>query len=168
MAATRAELFAKFDELEISHVTYDHEPIFTVEQGAPLKAQWAGGHSKNLFLKDRKGALFLLSARDETQIDLKQLPKVVGCARLSFGKPDLMVDALGVTPGSVTAFALINDPGARVRFLLDKALLDCDPMHFHPLENTATTALAPADFLTFVRACGHEPLVIDFTATGIL
>lgn len=168
MAATRADLFAEFDRLGIAHHTYDHEPIFTVEQGKHLKAQWPGGHSKNLFLKDRRGALFLLSARDETQVDLKQLPKVVGSARLSFGKPELMSEILGITPGSVTAFALINDPQARVRFLLDKALLECDPMHFHPLENNATTAIAPADFLTFARACGHEPTVVDFAAINIL
>ncbi len=163
MAATRSELFAFLDSLDIVHTTYEHEPIFTVEQGANLKAQWPGGHSKNLFLKDKKGAFFLLSAKDDTEINLKRLPKLIACARLSFGNPVLMEELLGVAPGSVTAFALINDPKAQVRFLVDQRLLKNTPVHFHPLKNDATTAIAPNDLLKFARACGHEPTLLDLS-----
>jgi Ala-tRNA(Pro) deacylase len=165
MAATRQDLFDLLKTLKIDTVTYDHAPIFTVEEGRDLKAQWPGGHSKNLFLKDKKGALFLISAKDDTEINLKRLPKLIGCARLSFGREELMQQVLGVSPGSVTGFALINtqDPNAqKVKFFLDARLMACNPIHFHPLMNDATTAIAPKDFLTFARACGHQPEIIDF------
>ncbi len=168
MTTTREDLFAFFDELGIAHKTYDHEPIFTVEQGAHLKAQWPGGHSKNLFVKDKKGALFLISALGETEIDLKGFAKLVGAGRLSFGRAELMEQVLGVTPGSVTAFALMNDRQTRVKFILDKAMLEVSPVHFHPLKNDATTGVSPQDFLRFARACGHEPTVVDFKAMKIV
>ena len=165
MTATRQDLFDLLGELGVVTTTYDHAPIFTVEEGRDLKANWPGGHSKNLFLKDKKGALFLISARDNTEINLKRLPRLIGCARLSFGNPDLMQDVLGITPGSVTGFALINTRGPdapKLKFILDAKLMACDRIHFHPLKNDATTAIAPKDFLRFARACGHEPEIIDF------
>ena len=165
----RAALFAKLDALGIAHETYNHEPIFTVEQGAHLKAQWPGGHSKNLFLKDKKGQLVLISAKDETQIPLKGLHRHIGpngeIGRLSFGSAELMEEVLGVTPGSVTIFALMNAaPGRIAHVILDAALMACNPVHFHPLENTATTALSPNDLLTFAADCGYEPKIMDFAA----
>ena len=164
---SRKDLFARLDALGLAHNTYDHEAIFTVEQGAHLKAQWPGGHSKNLFLKDKKGALVLISALGETAVLLKGLHREIGSdagiGRLSFGSPELMEEVLGVTPGSVTIFALISENAHRLsQVILDKALLDHDPVHFHPLENTATTAIAPHDLLTFVRDCGFEPKIMDF------
>jgi len=165
MAATRQDLFDLLDELGVVTQSHDHAPIFTVEEGRDLKANWPGGHSKNLFLKDKKGALFLISAKDDTEINLKRLPKLIGCARLSFGTPELMQQVLGITPGSVTGFALINLRGENARklkFILDARLMACDPIHFHPLMNDATTAIAPKDFLTFARACGHVPEIVDF------
>ncbi|MGF1455872.1 MAG: prolyl-tRNA synthetase associated domain-containing protein [Alphaproteobacteria bacterium] len=163
--ATRADLLARLEALGITTWTYDHEPIFTVGQGAQMKRQWPGGHSKNLFLKDKKGTLVLLCAKDDTDIPLKHLHKGLGTGRLSFAAPDLMEDVLGVTPGSVTAFALINAaPGRLAHILFDAALMACDPVHFHPLQNTATTAIAPADLMRFARACGHAPVIQDFTA----
>lgn len=166
--ATRADLFAFLDGLGIAHSTLDHRPVFTVEDGADIKSALPGGHSKNLFLKDKDGALFLLSALGETEIRLNQLHKMIGCKRLSFGNADLMLETLGVTPGSVTAFALINDRPddngrPRVRFLLDAALLARAPVNFHPLKNDATTAISPDGLLRFARATGHEPTVVDFT-----
>src|SRR5690606_28692127 len=122
-----------------------------------------GGHSKNLFLKDKDGSLFLLSALDATEIRLNQLHKVAGCKRLSFGAAELMTATIGVEPGSVTPFALINDEAGRVRFLVDAALLARDPVNFHPLKNDATTAIGPDDLLRFARATGREPTVVDFT-----
>ncbi|PHR63103.1 MAG: DNA-binding protein [Robiginitomaculum sp.] len=164
MPADRTSLFAFLDHLGILHQTTEHRPIFTVEEGADIKATLPGGHSKNLFLKDKKGKLFLLSALGDTKIALNQLHKVLGCARLSFGKAELMEQVLGVTPGSVTAFSLLNDQAGQVTFVLDASLLACDPVNFHPLKNDATTAISADDLLKFARASGHEPLFVNFAA----
>ncbi len=168
MAASRAELFRFLDDLGIAHTTMAHRPVFTVEEGQDIKAQLPGGHTKNLFLKDRKGALVLISALGDTAIRLNRLHKTLGCARLSFGREELMRQVLGVAPGSVTAFALINDRpangGPRVRFVLDRAILAHDLVNFHPLKNDATTTIASADLLRFARATGHEPELVDFAA----
>jgi Ala-tRNA(Pro) deacylase len=160
--AARADLFALLDRLEIAHRTLDHAPVFRVEEGAEIKAALPGGHTKNLFLKDAKGQLWLISALGETRIDLKTLPARIGSARLSFGSEERLFDALGVRPGSVTAFALINDPDHRVRFVADAALMCADPVNFHPLSNDATTAISQADFRKFLAGIGVEPLIVPF------
>lgn len=162
MPATQDALFAFLDAHGIAHETLRHPPVFRVEEGLEIKAALPGGHTKNLFLKDAKGQLWLVSALGETAIDLKSLPAVIGSARLSFGSPERLFDALGVVPGSVTAFALINDPDHRVRFVADKALMEADPVNFHPLSNDATTAISQAGFRAFLAAVGVEPLVVNF------
>lgn len=144
--------------------TLDHPAVFTVAEGGDIKAQLPGGHSKNLFLKDKKGQLWLISARQDTVIDLKRLHRIIGSDRLSFGSAELMAEVLAVTPGSVTALALINDADRRVRFVLDKALADADPVNFHPMINTATTALSRHGFARFLESIGVEPMVVDFAA----
>jgi len=164
MPASRADLFAFLERLGIETETHEHRPIFTVEEGRPLKAGLPpGGHTKNLFLKDRKGALLLISARDDTQVPLKQLHRHLECGRLSFGNAQLLQEVLGVAPGSVTAFALLNDTERQVRFILDAALLRPGRIYFHPLENTASTAIAPDGLIRFAEACGHRPEIFDFT-----
>ena len=160
----RAELLAFLDEIGVEHRTVDHPAVFTVSEGTEIKAQLPGGHSKNLFLKDKKGQLWLISAREDTVIDLKRLPRVIGSDRLSFGSSELMVEVLGVTPGSVTALALANDRARRIRFVLDRALAESDPVNFHPMTNTATTALSRGGFQRFLQAIGVEAMVIDFAA----
>jgi Ala-tRNA(Pro) deacylase len=160
----RAELLAFLDEIGVEHRTVDHPAVFRVVEGHDIKADLPGGHSKNLFLKDKKGQLWLISARQDTVIDLKRAPKVIGSDRLSFGSPELMVEVLGVTPGSVTALALVNDRDRRVRFVLDLALAESEPVNFHPMTNTATTALSGQGFRRFLAAIGVEPLVVDFAA----
>jgi len=160
----RNKLFARLDELGIVHATHEHEPIFTVEQGAHIKSALPGGHTKNLFLKDKKGALFLVCALGDTAIPVNHLHKALGCKRLSFGKPELLLEALGVPPGSVTLFAIMNDEKARVQLVLDKALFDHDIVNFHPLVNTATTSFKSANIKAFVKATGHEPIILDFAA----
>ncbi len=165
---TRADLFAFLDAHGIASSTLDHPAVFRVGEGDDIKAALPGGHTKNLFLKDAKGQLWLISALGETAIDLKRLHPVIGSARLSFGSPELMLETLGVTPGSVTAFGLINDSDRRVRFVVDAALAAADPVNFHPLTNTATTAVTQADFRRFLAALGIEPLFVDFAAMCVV
>lgn len=167
MPATPADLFAYFDQLGIAHTTHRHRPIFTVEEGAGLKAELPGGHSKNLFLKDKKGQLFLLSALGDAPIDLNAVSKLIGAGRFSFGSPERLMENLGVTPGSVTLFALINDRERKVTLLLDEGFFAHDPVNFHPLENNATTAISPADMLKFIRSLGREPIRLKFDAQGL-
>jgi Ala-tRNA(Pro) deacylase len=161
---TRAELFAFLDAHGIDHRTMEHPPVFRVGEGRGIKAALPGGHTKNLFLKDAKGQLWLISALADTKIDLKRAAGPMGAARLSFGSPERLWAALGVRPGSVTAFALINDPERKVRFVLDAALMACEPLNFHPLSNDATTAISRAGLLDFLAALGREPVIVDFTA----
>ena len=165
-AKTRDALFAFFGRLGIAHKTVEHPAIFTVEEGRDFKKDMPGGHSKNLFLKDKKGALYLAVALSETKVDLVGLGKRLGAkGRLSFGKPELMTETMGVIPGAVTPFALINDSaGALSAVILDRALLAHDPVWFHPLENTASTAVAPDDLVKFVVACGFAPQILDLSA----
>ncbi|MFY8139726.1 MAG: prolyl-tRNA synthetase associated domain-containing protein [Caulobacter sp.] len=165
---TRADLLAFLDAEGIAHATTDHAAVFTVGEGEAIKAAMPGAHTKNLFLKDAKGQLWLISALGETVIDLKKLQPVIGSGRLSFGSPELMVETLGVTPGSVTAFGLINDTGHRVRFVLDAALAAADPVNFHPLTNTATTAVSQAGLRAFLAALGVTPMIVDFEAMEVV
>jgi Ala-tRNA(Pro) deacylase len=158
----RAALFAHLDALGVAHSTLDHPPVFRVEEGQAIKAALPGGHTKNLFLKDSRGQLWLICALGETPIDLKRLPAVLGSGRLSFGSPQLMLETLGVTPGSVTAFGLVNDEGRRVRLVLDAALAAADPVNFHPLANDATTAVSQQGFRRFLASLDIAPMIVDF------
>ena len=167
MPATEADLFARFDALGIAHTTHRHRPVFTVEESGDVKAAMPGGHTKNLFLKDKKGALYLISAIAETRIDLNAVSKLIGAGRFSFGSGELLQEKLGVPPGSVTVFAVINDPDQQVRLILDEALFAHDPVNFHPLKNDATTAMSPADLLRFLADLGRKPIRIAFDAAGV-
>lgn len=166
-ATRRAALFETLDRLGIAHSTREHEAIFTVEAGAQIKAQMPGGHTKNLFLKDKAGQLFLICALGSTQIAVNKLHPHLEAKRLSFGKPELLAEALGVTPGSVTVFSVLNDVEGRVTLVLDKALFDDPLVNFHPMINTATTTIASEALIKFVKDTGHEPIVMDFTALAV-
>jgi Ala-tRNA(Pro) deacylase len=166
MPATPEDLYVRFDALGIAYTTTKHRPVFTVDESRDLKASMPGGHSKNLFLKDKKGALFLLCALSDTQIDLNAVSKVVGSGRFSFGNAELLLQYLGVAPGSVTLFALINDSERKVQLILDEGFFAYDLVNFHPLSNDATTAISPADMLKFARDTGHEPIRLSFDAAG--
>lgn len=167
MTLGREDLITRLDDLGIAHETIDHPAVFTVEEAHAHTAHLPGGYCKSLFLKDKKGGLWLLVCLDHRRIDMNRLSKVLGCPRLSFGKPDLLLDALGVTPGSVTPFALINDADRRVRPLLDKAMLDHELLNYHPLTNEATTTIKAADLPVFIEAIGHRADVIDLDGDGI-
>lgn len=164
--ATPADLFALLDRLGVAYVTHAHRAIFTVAEGEDLKRALPGGHSKNLFLKDKKGRLALLSALGETKIDITAFSKAIGAGRFSFASPELMLEVLGVTPGSVTAFALMNAAPGRLEFFLDEALLAHDPVNFHPLHNAATTAISPAGLFQFLAATGHRARRAAFGPDG--
>ncbi len=159
----RDRLLTWMADHRIAQTTHDHPAVFRVEEGLELKAALPGAHTKNLFLKDKKGRLWLISARQDTVVDLKRAPQTIGSDRLSFGNEGLLYETLGVRAGSVTALGLINDTDRRVTFVLDKALWDAHIVNFHPLTNTATTALEQAEFRRFLSLIGREPVVVDFT-----
>jgi Ala-tRNA(Pro) deacylase len=159
---TPEELCAHLAELGIAFHRTDHPAVFTVAETAAHRDQIIGHHTKNLFLKDKKGRLFLVSAEAHAQIDLKRLHERIGASgRLSFGSAELLMEKLGVTPGSVTAFAVINDRAGEVTMVLDAALTTGEDVNFHPLTNTATLRIGRDDFLAFLRRTGHEPLIVD-------
>lgn len=160
MPATRAELMAFLEELGIATATADHAPVFTVEEAKKVHDDIAGGHCKNLFCKDEKGALWLIVALEDAVVNLKAAPARIGSRRLTFGKPELLLEVLGVEPGAVTPFGLINDKSARTNVILDEAMMRHDQLNFHPLRNDATTTIKSADLQTFIRACGHSPRVV--------
>lgn len=164
----RNELETLLAGLSIAHQTHEHRAVFTVEEGEDIKARIPGAHTKNLFLKDAKDQLWLISAEGHARIDLKRLHTIIGSAKLSFGNPALMQETLGVTPGSVTALALINDTDHRVRFVLDRTLAEADLVNFHPLTNAATTTLDRAGFRKFLEAVGVVPLVVDFVTMAVV
>ncbi len=166
MAATPEDLFARLDALGIRVTTHRHPPLFTVDEAKALRGDLPGGHCKCLFLKDKKGALWLVVTLEDRRVDLKTLECRVGAGgRFSFGRPDLLREALGVEPGAVTPFALMNDAAGRVGVVLDREMLEFELLNYHPLVNDATTAIAPRDLLAFIAACGHQPVVVDFEAT---
>ncbi|MEQ8379887.1 prolyl-tRNA synthetase associated domain-containing protein [Parvibaculum sp.] len=163
---TKAGFLAWLGEKGIAHETRDHPPLHTVEEAEAHRASWPphereGAFCKNLFLKDKKGRLFLIVTLEARDLKLNRLAKPIGSARLSFGNPDLLFEVLGVRPGSVTPFALVNDREGRVTVVLDAPMLEHGRLHYHPLENTATTGLSRADFMAFLKETGHEPLILD-------
>jgi Ala-tRNA(Pro) deacylase len=154
-------LLARLDTLGIAHRTYTHPPVFTVDEAKALRGTLPGGHCKGLFLKDKKGGLWLVVALEECRVDLKALADRLGARRFSFGSAALLNEALGVRPGSVTPFAAINDAAGRVAVVLQRAMLAHDPLNYHPLENDRTTAVAPDDLVRFLEACGHAPRIVE-------
>lgn len=166
MTATPDDLFAFLGELDIETTTVTHPPLHTVEESKALRGDLPGAHIKNLFLKDKKGRLFLLTCLENRMVNMKTLDKAIGSARLSFGKPDLLWETLGVKPGAVTPFSLINDRGEdkKVTFALDAALQESGMIHAHPLHNEATTAISSDGLAKFIGACGHSAIMVNFDA----
>jgi Ala-tRNA(Pro) deacylase len=152
------KLYRHLAEIGISVTTHEHVPVFTVEEARLLRGALPGGHTKNLFLRDKKGGHWLVVLREEFRVDLNALSKMLGAPRFSFASADLLESALGVPAGAVTPFALINDTASAVRVVLDEGMLALDPLNFHPLRNDRTTAIASDDLLKFVRTCGHQAI----------
>ena len=160
MPTSRAGLFQRFADLAIETKTLDHAPVFTVEEAKHVHDDMPGGHCKNLFCKDEKGLLWLIVALEDSVINLKTAPGKIGSRRLSFGKPDLLMEILGVEPGSVTPFGLINDEAVRVNVILDEAMMRHEILNFHPLRNDATTSIKSSDLVKFIVSCGHAPRIV--------
>ncbi|HWA89293.1 MAG TPA: prolyl-tRNA synthetase associated domain-containing protein [Rhizomicrobium sp.] len=160
-------LYDRLRQLGIAWVRYEHVPVFTVEEAAIVNATQPGGHTKNLFLKDKKGGLWLIVLRDDFKLDLNALSKQIGAPRFSFGSGELLMATLGVPPGSVTPFALINDGERKVRVVLDDVMLGQEPLNYHPLRNDRTIAVSRSDLLTFIAACGHEPQIVRLPGVGV-
>jgi Ala-tRNA(Pro) deacylase len=156
------QLFARLDGLGLAHRTVEHAPVFTVDEAKQHRGELPGHHIKNLFLRNKKEAMWLVVALEDRAVDLKRLGEVLGAGRLSFGSPERLRKYLGVEPGSVTPFALINDTAHQVTLVLDRGLADGGPVNAHPLTNTMTTAIAFADLSRFFAATGHAPQWLDF------
>jgi Ala-tRNA(Pro) deacylase len=161
MPASPEDLIAYLAALGVETETVEHPPLHTVEDSQALRGDIPGGHTKNLFVKDKKGRLFLLVLGEETVVDLKRVHEKIGAqGRVSFGPVDLLEEVWGVRPGAVTPFGAINDKAAKVSIVLDEAMMRHERLNFHPLVNTRTTGLKSADLIKFLRATGHEPLIV--------
>ncbi|WP_136658081.1 prolyl-tRNA synthetase associated domain-containing protein [Nitratireductor sp. XY-223] len=162
---TDEELFAALDKMGITHKTKTHPAVFTVTESQSLRDEIPGGHTKNLFLKDKKDNFFLVTVEEDAEIDLKAIHTLIGArSRVSFGKPDRLMELLGVIPGAVTAFGVINDTQGRVQMVLDAALLEHEIINAHPLRNDATTSVGRDDLIRFLEATGHKPLIVALSA----
>ena len=166
--ATAQDLFARLDELGITAKSYEHPPVFTVEEAKAIRGEgpaWLcqSVNIKNLFLRNKKGVMWLVTCQEDREIDLKALGERIGAGRLSFGSAERLMKYLGVLPGAVTPFGVINDRQGQVAVVLDRALPDQDPVNCHPLVNTMTSALSGRDLVRFLESTGHPPQLLDFT-----
>ena len=165
MPKTEAELFAFLAELGINVSTMRHPPLFTVADSQAMRGEIAGGHTKNLFLKDKKDNFFLVTVGEEAVVDLKQIHHLIGASgKVSFGKPEMLMELLGVTPGAVTVFGVINDTAQRVKLILDEELMTHSLINAHPMTNEATTSIGAHDLLKFVKATGHDAAILKVSA----
>lgn len=158
---TPRDLMALLTELGIDYAYHEHEAVYTVEESSKIEQDIPGAHCRNLYLRDKKKRNFLVTAMNETPVDLKALEKEIGCARLSFGSADRLWQFLGVKPGSVCPFAVINDPNQDVQVILDKHMMEQDRVNYHPLENTMTIGVTPDGLLKFLEHTGHTPRILD-------
>lgn len=164
MPLSPEDLLARLRALNIRAVTHHHKPVFTVAESRALRGQLPGGHCKSLFLRDKSGAFWLAVMQEQRRVSVNALARVLGAPKMSFGTPQELMAHLGVVPGAVTPFGLANDLGQRVTPVLDQEMLAIDPLNYHPLDNTMTTAIAPGDLLAFVAACGHTPRILSLDA----
>jgi Ala-tRNA(Pro) deacylase len=160
---TPEQLFGRLEELGIKTTTLQHPPVFTVEEAKRLRGPVQGAHTKNLFLRDKKGRnMWLVVCLEDRDVDIRGLEAKLGSTRLSFGSAERLMKYLGVVPGAVTPFAVVNDKACAVRVALDRGALEREPLNFHPLDNAMTTSIGAKDFLEFLEAEGHPARLIDF------
>jgi Ala-tRNA(Pro) deacylase len=158
---TPDDLFGRLDALGATHATHRHARVYTVEEARVLRGDLPGCHTKNLFLRNKKARMWLFVCEQDRVVDLMQLATAIGEKRLSFGSPRRLMEYLGVVPGAVSPFAVINDTQRAVQLVLDESILEMELLNFHPLDNSMTTSIGRDDFLAFVRSEGHEPLMVD-------
>ena len=164
LPTTPDDLMARLEALDIAYTLYHHEAVYTVEESQRLNKDIPGVHCRNLFLRDKKKRNFLLVLKSATDIDLKKLPLLLGSGRLSFGSADRLWQYLGVRPGSVCPFAIVNDTDRQVKILLDQSMMEADLVSYHPLLNTMTVLLTPDGLMKFIEDCGHEVHIVDLSA----
>ena len=161
---TDVDLYSRLEALGIDYTTHEHEAVFTVEESQKLCGSLPGAHVKNLFLRDKKKRIWLATVQEDNAVDLKALKRRLGASgSLSFGSAELLMDTLGVIPGAVTPFGLLNDAERKVTMILDATLLAADVVNAHPLRNDRTTTVSADDLLAYIKAEGYEPLIIDFS-----
>ena len=156
-------LFEILAGLSISYRLYQHKPVFTVGESLGIERDIPGAHCRNLFVRDKKETMFLVVAQNETLIDLKKLSGLLECGRLSFGSADRLWNYLGVRPGSVCPFAIINDKDNAVTIVLDQAMMQNDIVNYHPMENHMTIGLTPDELIKFIEHAGHKPMILDLS-----
>lgn len=160
------EVLARLESLGAVYTLHHHKAVFTVAESEAVDADIPGTHCRNLFLRDKKKANFLLCLQNATHVDIKKLPALIGSDRLSFGSADRLWEYLGVRPGSVCPYSIINDTQNQVKICLDASMMDHEIVNFHPLVNTMSVGLKPADLVRFIESCGHIPHIIDFAAAA--
>ncbi|HKJ97881.1 MAG TPA: prolyl-tRNA synthetase associated domain-containing protein [Desulfotignum sp.] len=160
MLRKKEELLSVLTDIGIAYTNHEHPAVFTVEEAALHQSGIAGAHSKNLFFKDKKKNLFLVVTLADKPIRIKEVAKKIGGNNMSFAKPDLLMEVLGMIPGAVTPFAAINIKDHDVKIVLDEELMENDLLNFHPLENTATTTIKSQDLVKFLEHCGRSPEMI--------
>lgn len=161
------QLLGRLQAIDITYKIYDHSPIFTVAEGEHLKKEIPGVHCRNLFLRDKKGVMFLVVAPNDSRVNLKELEGPLGCGRLSFGSSERLFQHLGIYPGAVCPFTVINDKDHQVQVVLDAQMMEAEIVCYHPLDNAKTIALSPKDLMKFLAFTGHEPKVIDFSGQSL-
>ncbi|PZP56588.1 MAG: hypothetical protein DI586_03260 [Micavibrio aeruginosavorus] len=165
-AMTAEKLLSCLKALGIGFTLYKHRAVFSVGEAKDVDEAIPGAHTRNLFVRDKKERMFLITLMAHTKIDMKKLAELLGVGRLSFGSPERLVKYLGVTPGSVTPFSIVNDRGHQVTLVLDKEMMDNDIVNYHPLVNTMTVGLTPSDLLKFLENCGCVPQIMDLQAAS--
>jgi len=161
---TPTGLLVYLEKMGIDAVTHEHAPVFTVDEAKDVRGHLPGCHTKNLFVRNKKERMFLVVCEQDRRVDLKELGELLGAGRLSFGSPRRLMRRLGVTPGSVNPFAVLNDVEGAVEVVLDRAILKDEPLNFHPLDNAMTTAISTDALLRFLHTVDHPPRVMDFPA----
>lgn len=163
LPTTPERLFERLDGLGVAYEVHNHPRVYSVAESAPLKESIPGVHCRNLFLRDKQERMALVVAANETEIDLKKLAPLLGMGRLSFGSAERLWRHLGVRPGSVCPFAIINDTDKAVRIVLDAEMMRADIVNYHPLENDRTVGLSPAGLVKFVESCGRGAEIVDLS-----
>ncbi|MDH5722481.1 MAG: prolyl-tRNA synthetase associated domain-containing protein [Alphaproteobacteria bacterium] len=161
LPVTPEKLFFHLEKMGISYELHHHEPLFTVEDGLEVEKGISGTHCRNLFLRDKKKAMFLVVLANETKVDLKNLADLLGSGRLSFGSAERLWEHLGIRPGSVNPFCIMNDKAGAVRIILDRDMMASDRVNYHPMDNAMTMGLSPDDLIRFINETGHKPEVLD-------